>query len=118
MWDLLTPGERDFKERCEREYIETVLRIKQLLYDEGKPANPNFSDYRLPTIGDVPAFQQIFADSYEPSGPYGAKGVGEIAIDCVTGLLANAIADATGVRLKTLPLTAEKVFRALHPDVE
>jgi CO/xanthine dehydrogenase Mo-binding subunit len=89
-----------------------------LLYDQGKPLNPNFSDYRLPTVGDVPPFQQAFADSYEPSGPFGAKGVGEIAIDCVTGLIANAIADACGVRLKTLPLTAEKVFRALHPEVE
>jgi CO/xanthine dehydrogenase Mo-binding subunit len=91
---------------------------EQLLYDHGKPANPNFSDYRLPTVADIPAFQQAFADSYEPTGPFGAKGVGEIAIDCVTGLIANAIADATGVRLKTLPLTAEKVYRAMHPELE
>jgi CO/xanthine dehydrogenase Mo-binding subunit len=87
-----------------------------LLYDEGRPLNPNFSDYRLPTMGDVPPFEQTFADSYEPTGPFGAKGVGEISIDCVTGLLANAIADATGVRFRTLPLTAEKIWRALHPD--
>jgi CO/xanthine dehydrogenase Mo-binding subunit len=85
-----------------------------LVYDAGRPLNPNFSDYRLPTAGDVPPFRQEFAASYEPSGPFGAKGVGEIAIDCVTGLIANAVADACGVRLKSLPLTAEKVFWALH----
>jgi CO/xanthine dehydrogenase Mo-binding subunit len=87
-----------------------------LLYDQGRPLNPNFSDYRLPTAGDVPPFRQAFADSYEPTGPFGAKGVGEISIDCVTGLLANAIAAATGVRFRTLPISAEKVWRALHPE--
>jgi CO/xanthine dehydrogenase Mo-binding subunit len=89
---------------------------EQLVHDQGRPLNPNFSDYRLPTIGDVPPFQQVFADSYEPTGPFGAKGVGEISIDCVTGLLANAVTAATGARFRTLPLTAEKVWRALHPD--
>jgi CO/xanthine dehydrogenase Mo-binding subunit len=87
-----------------------------LLYDQGRPLNPNFSDYRLPTVGDVPPFAQVFADSYEPTGPFGAKGVGEISIDCVTGLLANAVAAATGVRFRSLPLTAEKVWCALHPE--
>lgn len=58
-----------------------------------------------------------FADSYEPSGPFGAKGLGEIGLDAIPAAIANAIADAVGVRITTLPITAEKIHRALHPEL-
>lgn len=83
----------------------------------GRPVGANFADYKLPTAGVMPKLHVDFADSYEPTGPYGAKGVGEIALDPVPAIVANAVADAVGVRIHELPITAEKVYRALHPDV-
>ena len=64
----------------------------------------------------MPKIHVAFADSYEPSGPYGAKGLGEIGLDAVPAAIGNAIADAVGVRIAELPITAEKVYRALHPE--
>ena len=58
----------------------------------------------------MPKLTVGFADSYEPTGPFGAKGVGEIALDPVPSIVASAIADATGVRIHEMPITAEKVF--------
>ena len=80
---------------------------------DGRPQNPNFGDYKIPTVGDMPTLHVEFADSYEPSGPFGAKGVGEIGLDAVPAAIANAVCDAIGVRIFDLPITAEKVQRAL-----
>ena len=85
-------------------------------WSDGRPQNPNFGDYKLPTMGDMPPIHVAFADSYEATGPYGAKGVAEIALDVVPAILSNAIFDAVGVRLTTLPITPEKIYRALHPE--
>ncbi len=65
----------------------------------------------------MPKIHVAFADSYEPSGPYGAKGLGEIGLDAVPAAIANAIADAVGVRITEMPITAEKIYRALHPEL-
>jgi CO/xanthine dehydrogenase Mo-binding subunit len=77
---------------------------------------PNFDQYKLPTAGIMPRLKVAFADSYEPTGPYGAKGVGEIALDAIPGIVANAVVDATGARIHTLPITAEKLYWLLHPE--
>lgn len=84
-----------------------------LQIDEGKPINPNFSDYRIPSMRDMPSLQHAFADSYEPTGPFGAKGLGELNMDPTAAVINNAIFDAVGVRVKTLPITPEKILRAL-----
>jgi 4-hydroxybenzoyl-CoA reductase alpha subunit len=84
------------------------------VWENGRPLNPNFSDYRIPTAGDMPPLQSVFADSYEPTGPFGAKGLGELAMDPFAAVIGNAIFDACGIRIKTLPITAEKVFWALR----
>jgi CO/xanthine dehydrogenase Mo-binding subunit len=84
-----------------------------LQIDEGRPVNPNFSDYRIPSIRDMPPLQYAFADSYEPTGPFGAKGLGELNMDPTAAVINNAIFDAVGVRVKTLPITPEKILRAL-----
>ena len=89
-----------------------------LQIDEGKPINPNFSDYRIPAMRDMPPLQHAFADSYEPTGPFGAKGLGELNMDPTAAVLNNAIFDAVGVRLKTLPITPEKILRALKEKRE
>ncbi len=85
-----------------------------LQIDEGRPLNPNFSDYRIPSMRDMPPLQHAFADSYEPTGPFGAKGLGELNMDPTAAVINNAIFDAVGVRVKTLPITPEKILRALR----
>lgn len=87
-------------------------------WSDGGPNNPNFGDYKLQTMADMPIVHVDFAKSYEPSGPLGAKGVAEIALDVVPAIIGNAIFDAVGVRIKTLPITPEKVYRALHPEFD
>ena len=84
-----------------------------LQMDEGRPINPNFSDYRIPSMRDMPPLRHAFADSYEPTGPFGAKGLGELNMDPTAAVINNAIFDAVGVRVKTLPITPEKILRAL-----
>ena len=89
-----------------------------LQIDEGRPINPNFSDYRIPSMRDMPPLQHAFADSYEPTGPFGAKGLGELNMDPTAAVINNAIFDAVGVRVKTLPITPEKILRALKEKRE
>ncbi len=85
-----------------------------LQFDEGRPVNPNFSDYRIPSMRDMPPLKYAFANSYEPTGPFGAKGLGELNMDPTAAVISNAIFDAVGVRMKTLPITPEKVLCALR----
>jgi CO/xanthine dehydrogenase Mo-binding subunit len=85
-----------------------------LQFDEGRPVNPNFSDYRIPSMRDMPPLIHAFADSYEPTGPFGAKGLGELNMDPTAAVISNAIFDAVGVRIRDLPITPEKVLRALR----
>ena len=87
--------------------------IEGIRMEEGRLVNPNFSDYRLASMRDMPNLVHEFADSYEPTGPFGAKGLGELGMDPVAAIISNAIYDAVGVRIKTLPITAEKVLRAI-----
>jgi len=83
----------------------------------GMPTDPQLKDYPIPSAGMMPKLHVAFADSYEPSGPFGAKGLGEIGLDAVPAVIANAIADAVGVRIHQLPITSEKIHRALHPEL-
>ena len=84
-----------------------------LLVQDGQLVNPNLSDYKIPCVADVPPLRHEFVPSYEPTGPFGAKGVGEISMDPVAAAIGNAVADATGGRIHTLPVTPEKVLAAL-----
>ena len=77
-------------------------------WHNGTPTDPNFIDYPIPTAAMMPKMHVAFADSYEPTGPFGAKGLGEIGLDAIPAAIANAIADAVGVRITELPITAEK----------
>jgi CO/xanthine dehydrogenase FAD-binding subunit len=83
----------------------------------GQPTDPQLKDYPLPGAANLPKMHVAFADSYEPSGPFGAKGLGEIGLDAIPAAIANAIADAVGVRIYNLPITSEKIHRALHPGL-
>jgi CO/xanthine dehydrogenase Mo-binding subunit len=79
----------------------------------GKIKNPFFSRYLIPTMADMPDIEPIIVEEPEPSGPYGAKGVGEPAMLPTAPAVLNAIYDAIGVRIKELPATPEKILRAL-----
>ncbi len=87
--------------------------IEGLKVEDGRPQNPNFSDYKLPSMRDMPPLKHGFAKSYEPTGPFGAKGLGELGMDPTAAVINNAIFDAVGVRIKTLPITPEKILRAI-----
>lgn len=78
--------------------------------NEGKMRNRNFLQYKLPTRVDVPSVRVEFESSYEDNGPFGAKSIGEVVINTPTGAIASAIKHATGVQVRTLPITAEKVL--------
>ena len=88
---------------------------EELVFDPAKNIylNPDFLDYKLPTIMDIPNIHLELIEPNEPTGPLGAKGVAEHAINCVPGATANAIYNAVGVRVKDLPIKPEKILRLL-----
>jgi putative selenate reductase molybdopterin-binding subunit len=92
---------------------------EEMRYDgAGKLVNPRLGPYRIYAADETPDLQAILIQTYEPSGPYGAKAVAEIPMDGVAPAISNAIYHATGVRLHKIPVTPERVWRALRglPD--
>ncbi len=87
---------------------------ESLLFDEGKITNASFADYKIPTMRDIPAATPIIVEKNYDSEPYGAKGVGEMSVFGIAPAVANAIARVTGVRIKDLPMSAEKVLEQLN----
>jgi len=81
---------------------------------KGKMLTNNLMNYKIPSRKDVGKITVEFAESYEPSGPFGAKSVGEIGIDTPPAAIANAVYNATGVRIKTLPITPQKVLKGIQ----
>jgi len=88
--------------------------FEEMKYEDGQLINPNFVDYRLPRFSDYPAqLETIFIENEDGIGPHGAKGLGEGELIPVAPALANAIYDAVGIRLYDLPITPEKILKAL-----
>lgn len=85
---------------------------EEVAYREGLVLNPNLTDYKMPTSMDVPPIRSILIENPSEVGPFGAKGVGEPPVIEPPATLANAIANATGKRLRRLPLTAERIAAA------
>jgi CO/xanthine dehydrogenase Mo-binding subunit len=89
--------------------------FEKMHIDAGQVTNASLADYKIPGMLDVPrVMENETVDAQQSNGPFGAKGVGETATFCVSPAIANAIEDACGVRLTSLPLNAEAVFRALR----
>lgn len=89
--------------------------LEGLVYDEnGQLLTSTFMDYALPHIQDAPHFEAIMVEVPSDLGPFGAKGVGEPPVVPPGGAIANAIYDAVGVRMTHLPITPERLFKALH----
>jgi CO/xanthine dehydrogenase Mo-binding subunit len=87
---------------------------EEFIAKEGRIITPDLATYIIPTALDMPDMDSISVESYEPTGPFGLKGAGEIAIDGPLPAIANAIADACGVRLFRSPFTPERVLKALN----
>jgi CO/xanthine dehydrogenase Mo-binding subunit len=89
--------------------------FEQLVYENGQLINPNLVDYRIPTFADVPEeFHTVLVENGDGPGPFGVRGMAEGGILSVAPSVCNAIDRATGVRIKDLPLTPERVWRALR----
>jgi CO/xanthine dehydrogenase Mo-binding subunit len=91
---------------------------EELMFEDGKIRNPSFADYKYLTSMDVPPITSIFVESNEPNGPFGAKGIGEGVLIPTAPAVANAIYHATGIRFNELPITPEKILRALKDKKE
>jgi xanthine dehydrogenase molybdenum-binding subunit len=89
--------------------------MEELQYDEGKISNVSLGEYKLPTIRDIPELRTVLVRAQgEGPTPYGGKAIGEQPISTVAPAIVNALLDATGSSFTELPVTAEKVFAALH----
>jgi CO/xanthine dehydrogenase Mo-binding subunit len=88
--------------------------MEELVMERGRVVNANLGDYKLPTVKDIPELKTVLFESAGGVGPLNAKPIGEFANNCPPAAIANAVADAVGVRLFDLPVTAEKIYRALR----
>jgi CO/xanthine dehydrogenase Mo-binding subunit len=87
--------------------------MEELVMENGRIVNASLGDYKLPTPVDIPALKTVLVPSSGGVGPLNSKPIGEFANNGPPAAIANAVADAVGVRLFELPLTAEKIHEAL-----
>jgi CO/xanthine dehydrogenase Mo-binding subunit len=87
---------------------------EELILEDGRVANGNLGEYKLPSIADIPVLETVLVTSGGGTGPYEAKAIGELANNATPAAIANAVADALGARLFELPVTAERVLSALE----
>jgi len=114
-------GQRINPQQCEGQDEGAVMQglghtlLEEMVYDGGQLLNPNLVDYRVPRASDLPArLRCLFVENGDGAGPFGAKGVGEGSLIPVSPAVGNALARLTGVRFRELPLTPERVWRALR----
>jgi CO/xanthine dehydrogenase Mo-binding subunit len=105
---------------CEQQLLGAAIMhlgltlFEEMVFDEGQLVNGSLLDYQIATIKDMPqSFRPIVVEVPHESGPFGAKGAGETGALTVAPAIANAIEDAIGVRVRELPITPEKILRAL-----
>ncbi|MQG20919.1 MAG: xanthine dehydrogenase family protein molybdopterin-binding subunit [SAR202 cluster bacterium] len=88
--------------------------MEELEVEDGRVSNVTFGDYKIPTMADIPELRTVLVQSKNGVGPYNIKGIGENTNTAVAAAIANAVEDAIGVRVYSLPITAEKVLAALR----
>ena len=105
---------------CEQQLLGSAIThlgltlFEEMIYEEGRLINGSLLDYQVASFKDLPeSFRPIIVEVPHETGPFGAKGVGETGTLTVSAAIANAIEDATGVRIRDLPITPEKILRAL-----
>jgi CO/xanthine dehydrogenase Mo-binding subunit len=87
---------------------------ERLQFEDGRVINPSFMDYKLPSSQEIPEIVAIAVEVPLPEGPFGAKGIGELAVVGIAPAVGNAIYDALKVRIKDLPLLPERVLTAIE----
>lgn len=87
--------------------------MENMVIEQGRTLNPNFRDYVIPGPLDLPPIKSILVEPVDPNGPFGAKGIGEPALNPVLAAVANAVYDAVGIRITTLPITPQKILQAI-----
>jgi CO/xanthine dehydrogenase Mo-binding subunit len=87
---------------------------EELVFENGRILNPTLSDYKLLSAEDMPSTNIILVETVDPKGPFGAKSLGELTYVPVAAAIGNAIYDAVGVRIKSLPITPEKILDSLE----
>jgi len=107
---------QNFRGQCEGSIARGLgyALTEDAIIEDGRLKTLNFTTYLVPTIMDAPDMEVVPVETFEKTGPFGAKGVGEIALVPVAAAISNAIYDATGVRSFTLPVTPERLFNALR----
>ncbi len=86
---------------------------EELIFEEGRPVNASFLDYKVPRIGDAPPIEIALIETNDPEGPLGAKAGAEPTINATIAAIANAVAHATGIRFKQLPMSPDRVLPQL-----
>ena len=90
--------------------------MEEVVMNEGRMMNPNFTDYILPTFRDVPEIETVILENDDPGGPFGARGIGEPPLIAATPAVLAAIGDALGVQPHTTPCNPQRVWELLHPN--
>ncbi|MCZ7528639.1 MAG: xanthine dehydrogenase family protein molybdopterin-binding subunit [Acidimicrobiia bacterium] len=91
-----------------------MAMAEEVVFEEGRVMNPTFLDYKVPTSADIPEMEDIIVETAHELGPYGARGVGEPGTAAVPAAIGNAVYDAIGVQITSLPIRSEKVYRAVR----
>jgi len=87
---------------------------EECIMEDGLVMNPSLLDYKLPRAFEVPEIEHIIVETKDPYGPFGAKEVGQGPIQCTSQAIANAVSNAIGYPIKELPITPERVLRAIR----
>ena len=87
--------------------------MEEIKSEDGRISTLSFGDFKVPTIADIPQLETVLVQSDGGTGPYHVKSIAESPNIPVAAAIANAIRDAIGIRISDLPLTAEKVYRAI-----
>jgi CO/xanthine dehydrogenase Mo-binding subunit len=88
--------------------------MEELLVEQGRTINNSLESYLIPTAKDIPEIRARLMEFPEPYAPYGSKGIGEASLTPTAPAIANAVADAIGVPVRQIPLTAERVLAAIE----
>ncbi len=91
---------------------------EEMRYDErGRAREVDFKDYHIFQADEMPVLETMFVETFEPSHPFGVKAVSEITMDGVAPAIGNAVADACGAEVDNIPVTPERVWRALKKEI-
>ena len=90
--------------------VGMALTERPVMDAHGRTVSNSFLQYKIPARVDAPSIRVAFEPSYEPSGPFGAKSIGECVINTPAPAIADAVYNASGVRVRNLPITAEKIL--------